>query len=226
MLILTLTKMTDACSCAPLQYQTLYCRADAVIKGTIESKYLIYGGASLTNNDVFSSSDDSSSDSTSDVSLDNDVVPQFIPQQYPLYVVYNVTIRAIYKGENELVSKKTVSISTSASGSMCGISGLQEGETYVISGYIWDGEMNIGLCSSWVEPYKRLSSFQKKGLKHLYGKTCDDCQVCSPYYGGDCKPTEGCLSTFASSCVRKNTACVRNSKGECTWKRNKHLKAC
>ena len=104
----------------------LYFFPSPVIKGTVESKYFIYGGASLTNNEVYSSSDDS--DSTSDI------VPEFIPQQYPLYVVYNVTIRSIYKGEDELVTKTTISISSAASGSMCGISGLQEGVTYVISG--------------------------------------------------------------------------------------------
>lgn len=215
LLVLMVTKMGEACSCMPEHYQTLFCRADAVIRGTIKSVDFIYADNAITNNDIYGSS----------VSSYSDPLPMIFPR-YPLFVVYNVTVQEVYKGEEELVGMTTVTVSSAASGSMCGIADLQEGESYVMSGFVWDGEINIGLCSSWVEPIKSLSSFQKRGLKRLYAKSCEDCRICSPRYDNDCNDSFGCMAEYSSPCASKNSVCTRSSKGRCSWKKSKYIKLC
>ncbi|XP_030828937.1 metalloproteinase inhibitor 1-like [Strongylocentrotus purpuratus] len=216
-LVLIVTKMTDACSCMPAHYQTLFCRADAVIEGTIKSTSFIYGDNAVSNNDVYGSSMDYSY---------ADLLPPLVLPRYPLFVVYNVTIKEVFKGEEELVGMTTVSVSSAANGAMCGVADLQDGEAYILSGFVWDGELNVGLCSSWVQPVNSLSVFQKRGLKRLYAKSCDDCRICSAKYDNDCLPTEGCMGSYASPCVRRNSACIRNNKGRCSWKNSKYLRLC
>lgn len=51
-------------------------------------------------------------------------------------------------------------------------------------------------------------------------------QICSAKYDNDCLPTEGCMGSYASPCVRRNSACIRNNKGRCSWKNSKYLRLC
>ncbi|XP_071491392.1 metalloproteinase inhibitor 3-like [Diadema antillarum] len=221
LIALIVSRTAEACSCMRQQYQTLFCRADVVVKGTINSKSYIYAEPAITNNDIFSSYSSSAAGDSFYQPL------PVIQPRYPLYVTFNMTLREIFKGKEELVDLTTVTVSTAASGAMCGIPHLDEEETYLITGFVWDGEINIGLCSSWVEPFKSLTAFQKRGLRKLYKTTCDDCKVCTPFdMNQECTQHVGCWATESSSCFMRNAICMRSSKGKCSWKKSKYIAQC
>ncbi|XP_071484257.1 uncharacterized protein [Diadema antillarum] len=154
-------------------------------------------------------------------------------------IVYTVKLKQIYKtgelSEDWKVGDE-VQLETPASAGHCGKTTLKNDKNYLIAGRL-PGRLN--LCD-WVQEHHRLTSRQKQGLKAMYGKYCDSCQILACPSRHCKKPKDNkhktCLydaslvrigaayNTY--DCLASHSRCALRGGHKCKWQKNSDYHAC
>lgn len=141
----------------------------------------------------------------------------------PIFVHYNLHVTKIFKGKekiNNVTSLKTnsnfkISVHTSQAGAQCGTH-LTKGKKYLISGRIFNGQLQINHCD-WVKDFGKLSRQVKHGI---HGKYDCKCQV-GTCIDGYCDIVNGCKWNVlwnqpADECTQNYRMCEQVDN-TCQW---------
>ncbi|KAL1495078.1 hypothetical protein ABEB36_010553 [Hypothenemus hampei] len=139
--------------------------------------------------------------------------------------VYKVRVRKEFKiSLKGLVALKSGKIHTPLDDSMCG-SNLEIGKLYVISGGIHSLRAHFNQCNMIME-WNNVTRRQRKGLKLLYNRTCNDCKIknCYFHWCNNARESDACI--WRNHCQTENGICMRQNNGSCMWNKNKQLRGC
>ena len=149
--------------------------------------------------------------------------------------VYNIKIKKVYKGENEIKNAQgteysgptniTTQLFTLPTGSSCAVF-LNSGAEYLLTGSIdEEKQLSTDFCA-WNEEWHRLTHSQRAGVRRDYAANCQ----CAPdpfCYGPDCeKKSTGCNMLTSDSCSRRYTFCKAGSDSSCKWVKTPQYTKC
>eukprot|EP00057_Strongylocentrotus_purpuratus_P030174 XP_780910.2 PREDICTED: histone-lysine N-methyltransferase 2D [Strongylocentrotus purpuratus] len=155
-------------------------------------------------------------------------------------IIYTLKLSHIYKtgmGQEGWKQGDEVQVDSSAASSLCGKTDLKTGKNYLIAG---SSANQVVLCD-WVQEHHKLTTRQKQGLKTIYGKSCDVCQIHSCTSSRHCKkPKENrattCLYDASQvhigdayspyDCIASHSRCTMRHGHKCKWQKNNDYHKC
>lgn len=234
-LILGITglRLTEGCSCQPTHPQVQYCYSDYVIRANIVGKETIYPEKAPTTEAPLPTpkgSLDRRLNEPLSMSLTGQSPPDLTDPNRPTKIIYSIYIEKIYKGDEFMVPKRLVKLTTAPMGSMCGVTFLEPNQKYILSGRLSGGELSIKLCD-YIQKYQDVTKRQKQGLKYHWKKECDNnCEVgiCFGHFCPNDSVPEVCMLDISSEeqCEIKYARCSRIKDGECAWYGKKDFREC
>ncbi|XP_068111099.1 metalloproteinase inhibitor 4 [Hyperolius riggenbachi] len=135
-------------------------------------------------------------------------------------IQYGIEMMEMFKGWDKITAVHDVF--TPEESSMCGVDLDYERKVeYLLTGYLYNNKVTIGLCGLH-KPWYEVTSFQKKSLTDgTYKKGCEYCKIrmCSG---------EQCDNHYSDTCfwgdwdngdqwLEDNSACVPGKDGSCSW---------
>ena len=148
----------------------------------------------------------------------------------PYHAYYDILVTRVYKGN--VTSKEStfarffkVKVQTSSDTASCGI-GFTKGKIYLITGRIFNGELQVNLCD-WIVEYQKLTKNMKRGLKGQYNCKCK-VNTC---FNGYCDNDSKCKWDLSygkpiDECTQQHRICQSDKTGECAWADSKFYDAC
>ena len=150
---------------------------------------------------------------------------------YSTLAHYEILVTKVFKGREKIEKllgivnstdgfhthkRFKLKIYTAKSDGLCGVN-LRKGQKYLLSGYIYSGKMNIGLCN-WIKPFKELTKMEHRGIRGNFDCTCSTA-VCWGDFRSCPQSKNKCYwnPNEHSSCTAKHKLCKR-SKGRCAWR--------
>ncbi|XP_034241240.1 metalloproteinase inhibitor 3 [Thrips palmi] len=140
---------------------------------------------------------------------------------------YEVAVKRTFKGglEARMLIKEAGVVASSVD-SMCGVT-LDEGESYLLMGRVYDGQPRVSLCD-FPTPWRKVTVRQRKGLRQQYEASCSCKPRDCPWWGGSHR-AESCLIAH-SVCTSHRSALHKDLKGHkqqrCNWLRGRVLDDC
>ncbi|XP_077867986.1 metalloproteinase inhibitor 2-like [Saccoglossus kowalevskii] len=159
-------EMVQPCSCVLRHPQVQYCSADYVIRANIHRHRIVTKLRVLEINDTeeYTAQDGSESES------------EYIPiASSDDAIVWTVKVKKVYKGKQLVKSGQVVELWTPKISTMCGVTHLRIGESYVLTGMRRYGEHENQLSTSvcdWNEQWKTVKKRNKNLLRSLYKNNC------------------------------------------------------
>ncbi|XP_014237294.1 tissue inhibitor of metalloproteinase [Trichogramma pretiosum] len=157
-------------------------------------------------------------------------VKERIPLEHE--TAYRVKINRKFKLSNESHSQSLLEgrLYTASMDSVCGVH-LNVGETYIVSGRVYEGKPRIGLCNL-VQRWSGVSRRQRRAFKGLYAKGC----MCDVSYtpferkGEALHRAKGRLCPWEANpgptdCQEQHGVCVMN-QGRCFWMPSRSYDQC
>ncbi|XP_038061469.1 metalloproteinase inhibitor 4-like [Patiria miniata] len=144
---------------------------------------------------------------------------------------YMVQVEKVYKGEETILARSKIEIVSPADSGMCGVTMLEEGQKYLLTGSFSEKGPTIHLCD-WVVESHLVTKTQRQGLKYVYKKYCDEC-IIKPgviYWPPEAKEKDVCAYNpylfHENDCAALYSACVRRPSGICEWQVTNKMKRC
>ncbi|XP_041458469.1 uncharacterized protein LOC121410443 [Lytechinus variegatus] len=155
-------------------------------------------------------------------------------------IIYTLKISHIYKTGVEQKGWKIgdeIELESPAATSLCGKTDIKTGKNYLIAG----SRANRVVLCDWVQEHHKLTSRQKQGLKTVYGKSCDVCQIHSCTSSRHCKkPKQNrattCLYDASQlqigepyspyDCIASHSRCTLRHGHKCKWQKNNDYHKC
>ncbi len=195
------------CTCMPSHPQQDFCRADLVIKGTIQSSQLISAAS---------------------------ILPQRLGQ--PDIITYTINVESVKKGDQHQAlwgSENTLRINTTASESSCGVPGLAVRQQYVLSVMVVNGRGSLNFCH-FHRVYSELTTTQRRGINGAYSGGCSpQCQIDTCWAYGNCPVTAPDDTTCMhgnrqthEDCYYYHGYCRARPNGKCVWKKASEFESC
>ncbi|XP_071810364.1 metalloproteinase inhibitor 2-like [Asterias amurensis] len=150
---------------------------------------------------------------------------------WALRLRYTVHVEKVYKGEEKILARSKIEIVSPADSGMCGLTNLEEGKKYLLTGSFDERGATVHLCD-WVTESYLVTKSQRQGLKHIYKKYCDEC-IIKPdviYWPPEAKEKDVCAYNpylfHEDDCEAKFSSCIRRSNGVCEWLLTNQMKRC
>ncbi|KAE8741455.1 hypothetical protein FOCC_FOCC013000 [Frankliniella occidentalis] len=100
--------------------------------------------------------------------------------------------------------------------SLCGVT-LDEGETYLLMGRVYDGQPTVTLCD-FPTVWRKVTVRQRKGLRQQYAASCSCKPRDCPWWGGSHR-VENCL-------IGHSVCTTHHQQQRCNWLRGRVLDDC
>lgn len=151
--------------------------------------------------------------------------------------VHDLKIYQIYKGQ-EKFPDITINITADNGSFVKAYSvnvGLRSSTEYFLAGSIKKGEILLNQ-RSWIQPWKEVTSEQRKGIERFYGRNCE-CHITPACFGAtDCfQPLKGCqvshdyhtMQQFYQGCEWRYSCCMKNREATaCSWQETAEYRNC
>lgn len=150
---------------------------------------------------------------------------------------HDLKIYQIYKGQ-EKFPDITINITADNGSFVKAYSvhvGLRSSTEYFLAGSIKKGEILLNQ-RSWIQPWKEVTSEQRKGIERFYGRNCE-CHITPACFGAtDCfQPLKGCqvshdyhtMQQFYQGCEWRYSCCMKNREATaCSWQETAEYRNC
>lgn len=150
---------------------------------------------------------------------------------------HDLKIYQIYKGQ-EKFPDITINITADNGSFVKAYSfhvGLRSSTEYFLAGSIKKGEILLNQ-RSWIQPWKEVTSEQRKGIERFYGRNCE-CHITPACFGAtDCfQPLKGCqvshdyhtMQQFYQGCEWRYSYCMKNREATaCSWQETAEYRNC
>lgn len=130
---------------------------------------------------------------------------------------YEVAVKRTFKGGSEArLLIKEAGIVAAYVESLCGVT-LDEGETYLLMGRVYDGQPTVTLCD-FPTVWRKVTVRQRKGLRQQYAASCSCKPRDCPWWGGSHR-VENCL-------IGHSVCTTHHQQQRCNWLRGRVLDDC